>query len=332
MVDLTDVNTFKLDGIVHRFNLDGTENPKYVDLLDEDKAVAGQKFCCVSFISPEKILADKNLFYFQNYVKQWDMAKSLEKYTHFMSFLAYKFNLNFDDLNKNLQDFCLEEKNTLFNTTLEDDFKTYLDANEERLDEQFNTEHNFKTNTRGIKVRGSYPSQKEAELRCKMLREVDPNHDVYVGPVGMWMPFHPEAYKTGRVDYLEDELNQLMNEKQKNEKTAKQEFEKRVRETKEKAMEANMQKALETGNVLTQTIDKNGNLISVKDVTTFESGLGGNVSSEGIRKELFENENVVIDYKNSDHGLSALTINAAVVADAEPSAAEPSAADTVPRT
>ena len=50
----------------------------------------------------------------------------------------------------------------------------------------------------------------------------------YVGPVGMWMPWEPEAYKTGRVEYLEDELNQLMSEKNKNEKAAKQEFEKRV--------------------------------------------------------------------------------------------------------
>ena len=47
----------------------------------------------------------------------------------------------------------------------------------------------------------------------KLLREIDPNHDVYVGPVGMWMPWEPEAYKTGRVEYMEDELNQLMKEK-----------------------------------------------------------------------------------------------------------------------
>ena len=43
-----------------------------------------------------------------------------------------------------------------------------------------------------------------------MLRDVDPNHDVYVGPVGMWVPFNPEAYKTGRVEYLEEELNHLI--------------------------------------------------------------------------------------------------------------------------
>ena len=48
-----------------------------------------------------------------------------------------------------------------------------------------------------------------------MLREIDPNHDVYVGPVGLWMPWEPEAYKTGRVEYVEDELNKLMHEKKK---------------------------------------------------------------------------------------------------------------------
>ena len=84
-----------------------------------------------------------------------------------------------------------------------------------------------------------------------MLRELDPNHDVYVGPVGLWMPWEPEAYKTGRVEYLEDELNQLMHEKQENEDKAKQEFDTRLRETKKKAIDENKKLAYETGNKLT---------------------------------------------------------------------------------
>ena len=43
-----------------RLNSDGSENPKYIDLLDEDKPIAGQKFVCVSFVSPEEILKQKN--------------------------------------------------------------------------------------------------------------------------------------------------------------------------------------------------------------------------------------------------------------------------------
>ena len=72
-----------------------------------------------------------------------------------------------------------------------------------------------------------------------MLREIDPYHDVYVGPVGVWMPWNPYAYKTGRVEYLEEELNQLMHEKKKNEQLARQEFEKRVAESKRNAIEEN---------------------------------------------------------------------------------------------
>ena len=98
-----------------------------------------------------------------------------------------------------------------------DEFKNYVDKNEEKLDNGFAETVAFQTSTRGLKVRGVYPTQQEAEMRCKLLREVDPNHDVYVGPVGMWMPWEPEAYKTGRVEYMEEELNRLMKEKNKNE-------------------------------------------------------------------------------------------------------------------
>ena len=37
------------DGVTLKNNKDGTTNPKYIDLLDEDKPVAGQKFVCLSF-------------------------------------------------------------------------------------------------------------------------------------------------------------------------------------------------------------------------------------------------------------------------------------------
>ena len=33
-----------------KLNSDWTTNPKYVDLLEEDKPISGQKFTCISFI------------------------------------------------------------------------------------------------------------------------------------------------------------------------------------------------------------------------------------------------------------------------------------------
>ena len=297
-------------GVEFRLNIDGSENPKYVDLLDEDRSVAEQKFTCISFISPEKIIKQREMYMFNEFLKQWDMNKSLEKFNQFMNFVSYKYNLKSEQLTNDLQEFVKEEKDNLFKTTLEDEYKDYLDINEKILEEKFNIDNNFHTSIRGIKVRGSYPTLQEAELRCKMLREVDPHHDVYVGPVGVWMPFHPEAYKTGRMEYIEDELNQLMHEKVKNETQAKQEFDKRVKDAKMKAMEDNRKKAAESGNLLTQTINENGDLISVANMNTSEGNLNGNgnVSLEEVRKELFEGDNIVTD-TNNDHGLSELGMN-----------------------
>jgi hypothetical protein len=174
------------------------------------------------------------------------------------------------------------------------------------IEKQFNITNKFQTSTRGLKIRGSYPTIEEAELRCKMLREIDPNHDIMVGPIGMWMPWDPEAYKTGRVEYMEEELNQLMHEKSKNESNAKQSFEQRIKETKQKAIEENVKNAEKSGNTLTQTIDDNGNLIGINNVNTQEVELKDkeNISTADICMELFEGENIIIG--NTDHGQSEL--------------------------
>jgi hypothetical protein len=199
------------------------------------------------------------------------------------------------------QEYTKSEQGTLVQTTIDDDYKNFLDAKEDDLEQDFNTEFNFQTSTRGIKIRGSYPTQQEAELRCRMLREVDPNHDVYVGPIGLWMPWNPNAYKTGRVEYMEDELNQLMSEKNLNEQQAKTAFEKRVKEAKRTAIAENVKIAQSTGNKLTQNIDKDGNLVGVANMNTTETGLKEEVSSADIRKELFEGANIRTRQTDKDH-------------------------------
>jgi hypothetical protein len=278
-------------GFERQLNSDGSKNAKYVDLLEEDKPIAGQKFACVSFVSPEKILKKKEVFFFEEFLKHWDFTKSTQKFTHFLNFIAFKYNMDFDNIMKDFEEFTKSESEELVKTTIDDDYKNFLDAKEEELDEVFSSTYNFQTSTRGVKLRGVYPTQQEAELRCRMLREVDPNHDVYVGPVGMWMPWEPEAYKTGRVEYLEEELNQLMKEKNVNEQSAKQQFEKRVKDAKRKAIEENKKIAKESGNKLTQNITDDGNLVGVANMNTTDS-TSSEVSSADIRKELFEGDNI----------------------------------------
>jgi hypothetical protein len=324
-------------GVELKHTKTGDANPKYIDLLEEDKPIAGQKFACLSFVSPESILKQKDHFFFEKFLHYWDYQKSMEKFVQFLNFVSFKHHVNFDKLTADFQEFAKEEKETLQKTNIYDEYKTFLDKHEDDIESEFNEKHNFQTTVRGLKVRGVFGSQKEAELRCQMLREVDPNHDVFVGPVGLWVPFHPDAYKTGRVEYMEETLNQLMVEKKKNEDQAKTEFDKRVKETKAKAIQENMKLAKESGNKLTQMLAKDGEtLVDAKPQETSAAsestssasgasegeGVGGGIwnavdesasvtmTVEEMRKELFESDDVVMD-KNSDHGLSRLSSSGA---------------------
>ena len=281
----------KVNGFERKKSPNGTVNAKYIDLLDEDKPIAGQKFSCVSFIAPEKLLKQKNLFFFQEFLKHWDFTKSVQKFTQFINFISFKYNMNFDSLMDDFAEFTKSEEEELTYSKISDDWKNFLDAKEDALEKTFNEQVDFQTNTRGVKIRGSFPTLQEAELRAKMLREIDPHHDIGICPVGLWVPINPEAYKTGRVEYLEEELNQLMQEKKTNEEKAKQQFEKRIKEAKTNAIDENKKLAKTTGNKLTQNIDKDGNLVGV-GTTSLENNLSDASTSADIRKELFEGDNI----------------------------------------
>jgi hypothetical protein len=297
-------NTKAKNSFERRTQKNGLPNPKYVDLLEVDKPIAGQIYGCFSFITPEKILKQKEMFYFEEFLKKWDFSKSMEKFVQFLNFLSYKYKVSFEDVMKDYEEYVIEEKNALTSTSIEGDFKTFLDNNEDNLEKQFNIQNNFQTSVRGFKSRGNFATQEEAELRAKLLRESDNNFDIFVGPVGQWLCWDPEAYKTGKTEYMEEELNQLMQEKVKNETFAKNAFEQRIKDTKIKAMEDNKKAAEKSGNLLTQTMDADGNLISIQNTQENKLKLQDTISVGDIRSELFEGENIVIG--KSDYGQSQL--------------------------
>ena len=256
-----------------------------VDLLYEDPAIGGQKYTCISFVSPEKIIEKKELYMFEKFLNNWDLNKRLELFENFLNFISYKYKLDNGELEKDFKSFVKEEFTTLKDNKLLDDYKNFIEKHEESLEKDFNEINKFQTSVRGIKVRGTFSSQEEAEKRCKVLRELDPGHDVFVGPVGLWMPWDPDAYKTGKVEHLEEELNNLMSQKQKNEEKAKESFDLRVKTAKEQAIENNKKIAVESGNKLTQNIDESVNLVSV-------NSLENNISVSDIEKELFDKSEV----------------------------------------
>ena len=94
---------------------------KYVDLLDEDKPIAEQKFACLSFISPDYIIKKKELFFFENFVKQYNFNKSMELMTQFINFVSYKYNIDSTKVFDDYKEFVENER-----AKLEDRLKTIL--------------------------------------------------------------------------------------------------------------------------------------------------------------------------------------------------------------
>lgn len=293
-----------------------TEQPRLpdgsIDLLDEDKPIAGQKFVCLSFVSPDNIIKQKNQFFFEEFVKYFDFTKSMSKFEEFVAFIAYKYNMDLEDLMKNYKEFLEAEKDTLRKTDIDDEYKGFLEKNEDELTLKFQREVSFQTNTRGLKVRGVFNTMEEAELRCNTLRKGDPNHNIYVGQVGVWMPWEPDAYKTGRVEYLQKELNDLMKKKQENEDKAKEHFEERLKLARQEAYEENVRRSKETGNKLTQRLDEHGNLVGVSSTSTIEKSLGEHgeeITVEDVRNSLFEGEDVRTKASDEAAAASKLVIN-----------------------
>jgi hypothetical protein len=247
--------------------VNGKPNPKYIDLLDEDPKLVRQKWGCFSFITPSKILKNREMFYFESFVKQWETSTNINQFEKFVGFLSFKYKLKVNSVMDDYIGFITEEKAKLSESTIRDDFANYLDKNEEALLKQFNEENQFQTSILGFKSRGHFDTEEEAKAHAKKLQNMDIYHNIFVGPVGVWIAFDPEPDKTGDVQYSEEKLNQLHHEKQKNAAKAKEEFEERIRLSKKNAIEENMKLAEKTNNKLTQSLNEEGQLVGVNNLS-----------------------------------------------------------------
>lgn len=285
----------------------GQPNPKYVDLTaDVDPPLAGQEWAVWTFISPEKILKDKNLFKFEEFVKRWDFSKRMQAYLKFVNYISYKYGLSGDALHADFKDFLREESSSLNSgTTIEDDYKHFLDKHEEKLNKEFDAKHNFQTSVRAVKNSGNFATMDEAKERAKFIRELFPAYSVRVGPVGQFGVWDPCYNEGGDMEYQNDELNRLVHEKEKNAALSKHAFDTRVKEAKKAAIEENKKKAAETGNVLTQDIDESGELITTTTQETELQAMGASATEDDVHRVLFEGDNIVTD-SNNDRGRSQL--------------------------
>ena len=211
-----------------------------VDYLEVDNPIPGQNYVCLSFVSPEKTLKERELFLFNKYMNQrcgeWELK--LDEITKDCS-EEYKSRINNDIkevLRKELK-FTLSEFKSNF-----EDFKYKYN---EDLDKAFSRIAGTQTSVRGVKVRGVYDSIQEAERKAKELQRKDRSFHVFVGQVGYWLPWDPNADRVDEEEYLEEDLNNLMKEYKKNEASRDIFYEEQKREKLKDAVTKQMQEERE---------------------------------------------------------------------------------------
>lgn len=179
-----------------------TSETKHLDdALTEDPAVQGQAFVCLSFLSPEKVIARRDVFAFKKYVASMSQSTAT-----LLAHLRTKYPEAASEV-----DAVEQAHGPLLNVDqIEADLATYVAVNEEAIDADFSKENEFETSVRGLKVRGSYATIEAAKKRADAMKAHDPLFDVYVAEVGKWCPWQPDPESVEAVEYPDQQLNQLM--------------------------------------------------------------------------------------------------------------------------
>jgi hypothetical protein len=190
------------------------------DFLDVDKPLPGQNYYCISFVSPEKVLEQKQLFMYYHYEQAFyqKFTKIAESALTNMIDGCEDGKVDISDivkLKKSLLTACADEKVAW--AEFKNKFEDFLYRDEEKIGEVFDKQNNFRTSVRGVKVRGVFDTKREADVRAAVLQRQDPLFDVFVGQIGYWCPWDPNPTKIADIEYLNNDLNNLVKEYKSNE-------------------------------------------------------------------------------------------------------------------
>jgi hypothetical protein len=218
------------------------------DFLDEDNEIPGQRYALLSFLSPEKVLERKEMYFIDQFLKNYEITWKTKNLEKFLAKQVMDFNTKLDAEVARLeaaelkeaseicrqaripvdivlgeyQKYIKENAKEITATTIKDSYDDYIFANEKKLEDDFFAKNNFQTTMRGLKVRGSYSTQEEAAARAKKLQRNDPIHNIYVAEVGKWLAWDPNPNNVKDQEYQEEELNSLMKAYKENEEAREQ--------------------------------------------------------------------------------------------------------------
>lgn len=150
------------------------------DFLEQDAAVRGQSYVCLSFLSPEDAIASKNAHAVSAFMRAF--CRDFKTLYGDVQTAAAKT----DDpaLAPMLDSLAERYAYALDPEAMKTEFDSFCRANDAVLHQEYARLTDDVCSIRGIKVRGSYETEKEARHRAQQLMRTDPNFDVYVASVG----------------------------------------------------------------------------------------------------------------------------------------------------
>jgi hypothetical protein len=225
-----------------------------IDYLDEDPEIPTQKYCIVSFISPEKTIKQKEEFMFEKFIQYMDYEWKVKGLEHLMAFISKKYSVKIDDLLKDTADFVKVRNEEVKATDVPEQYQVFLLKHEKDLQEQFDNKVEFRTNIRGVKVRRAFATVEEAQMFAKVLQRRYPKDNLYIGKVGAWLPWDPSEHLMPEVEYAEKELNELMRKYKENESNKEMFFAEEREESIKKQKEENERRRKE--NLLSAEAEK----------------------------------------------------------------------------
>lgn len=188
-----------------------------IDYLDEDPEIPTQRYCIMSFISPEKVLKQKAEFFNEKFVEWLEYDWKVKGMEHFVAFLSKKYNLKVDDLFKDLQEFTKVHNDDIKKTDIHEQYQVFLLKREKDLNAEFTEKVDFQCNTRGVKLRRVFSELPECQNYAKVLQRKYPNDSLFIGKVGAWVPWDPSEHLMPDIEYANKELNELMRKYKENE-------------------------------------------------------------------------------------------------------------------
>lgn len=185
--------------------LDSPVSVRETDYLDQDPPLRGQRYACVSFISPESILANKDAFYIGRFMN--NLARDMRE---LLLGIDAKWGAMDADVAQSVR--MLRERHAYLDAgeDMQNEYRAFREANSQQLEDDFRKEHGPGTSLRGLKIRGVYDSMDEASARARSIKKFDDRFNVYIAEVGCWCPWDPSPDAVDNAEYTESQLNTLM--------------------------------------------------------------------------------------------------------------------------